>query len=75
MLTSLALCYTPCRLLIKDLAQGAATQVLLATAPAVVSGEYYADCNLQPSHPHAHDRQQAERLWQASEKMLAEAGY
>ncbi|EFJ51803.1 hypothetical protein VOLCADRAFT_79467 [Volvox carteri f. nagariensis] len=49
--------------LAKTIAQGAATQMLLATAPNVVPGEYYSDCNLAPSSPASHDGELGARLW------------
>jgi hypothetical protein len=60
-----------CRPFTKDLPAGAATQVYVATAPAIVSGEYYANCNTHSSHPDAHDRRMAGKLWEASEAMAA----
>jgi hypothetical protein len=57
----------------KSIPQGAATQVYLATSSDVQSGEYYADCNLMPSHPHAHDRALALKLWDVSEAMVLAA--
>jgi hypothetical protein len=56
---------------LQSLAQGAATQTFLATSEAVpaLSGEYFADCNLSPSSPAAHDAALSERLWAMSERM------
>lgn len=66
----------------KSVEQGAATSVLLAASPFVhgVSGRYFEDCNeaevtTDPSlqrgvWPHALDKEDAARLWAASEAML-----
>lgn len=55
----------------KSLGQGAATQTYLATSDEALKngGEYFADCNLNPSSPAAHDMKLAERLWAMSERM------
>ncbi|WIA37711.1 hypothetical protein OEZ86_014595 [Tetradesmus obliquus] len=58
----------------KSIPQGAATEVYLATSPAIKGGEYYADCNISPSTAASHDDELGRRLWQLSEKMLADAG-
>jgi hypothetical protein len=63
--------------------QGAATSVFLATSPWVegVGGRYFADCNeveMVPQRqadfsgiaPYAFDQANADRLWQASQRML-----
>eukprot|EP00877_Chromochloris_zofingiensis_P008212 jgi/Chrzof1/3644/Cz13g03170.t1 len=57
--------------LFKSVAQGAATEVLLATAPGVKGGEYYADCNIFPSLHASHDAVLGQKLWEVSEKLCA----
>jgi NAD(P)-dependent dehydrogenase (short-subunit alcohol dehydrogenase family) len=71
-------------ILFKTPAQGAATSVLLATAPELsgVGGRYFEDCNEAPVVPadfeessgvreYAVDPEAAERLWDESLRMLA----
>ena len=60
-------------LVLKDAAQGAATQCYLAASPAVasVSGQYFADCNPAQPLPITDDAALAARLWEASEKIVA----
>jgi light-dependent protochlorophyllide reductase len=55
----------------KTVAQGAATQVYLATAPpgAVLGGEYYSDANLAVSSVASHSKQLAQQLWDDSEQL------
>ncbi|WP_022927301.1 SDR family NAD(P)-dependent oxidoreductase [Patulibacter americanus] len=65
--------------------QGAATSVFLAVSPLVagVGGRYFEDCNEAPVvariagvhgvMPHALDPDDARRLWDVSEELLAEA--
>ncbi|MBP2703942.1 SDR family NAD(P)-dependent oxidoreductase [Microbispora sp. RL4-1S] len=71
---------------VKDVAQGAATSVLLAASPLVdgVTGAYFEDCQVAGPHvpgvrrgvaAHALDPAKAARLWDLSGAMLAEAGY
>jgi len=60
----------------KTPAQGAATQVYVATSPALedVSGAYFEDCNpvnVSGDH-HMFDAAMAKRLWQEAEKMTGE---
>lgn len=68
----------------KDIAQGAATSVLLAASPLVegVSGRYFEDCNEAAPHQpgvrrgvaaHAVDPERAALLWQVSIDMLTAA--
>jgi len=54
--------------------EGAQTSVYLASAPelAGVSGEYFADCRPHETRALAKDMQQAERLWQVSESLIAQ---
>jgi NAD(P)-dependent dehydrogenase (short-subunit alcohol dehydrogenase family) len=52
----------------KTLAQGAATQVYLATAPelATVGGYYFDNCNIVQAAPHSTDPKEMEKLWYLS---------
>ncbi len=52
-------------------AQGAATQIYLATSPEVeaVSGQYFIKCKPAPSRPESYDRSKAARLWEISAQM------
>jgi NAD(P)-dependent dehydrogenase (short-subunit alcohol dehydrogenase family) len=61
-------------LLLKTIAQGAATSCYLATNPAVagVTGEYFADCNPAQPSAIAGDAGLAARLWEASERIVAQ---
>jgi NAD(P)-dependent dehydrogenase (short-subunit alcohol dehydrogenase family) len=60
-------------LALKSVAEGAATEVYVATRPelAGVSGEYFADCNLAKPRPDANDPALARRLWDVSEEIIA----
>jgi NAD(P)-dependent dehydrogenase (short-subunit alcohol dehydrogenase family) len=60
-------------LALKTVAQGAATQVYVATNPAAagVSGQYFADCNVAPPRRDANDEALAKKLWDVSEKIVA----
>lgn len=60
-------------LAMKSVAQGAATQVYVATHPALagVTGEYFADCNVAKARADAADPALAARLWEVSEKIVA----
>jgi NAD(P)-dependent dehydrogenase (short-subunit alcohol dehydrogenase family) len=55
----------------RSVAQGAATQCYVATAPALenVSGCYFADCNPARMSAHAQDSKMAARLWSVSEEL------
>jgi NAD(P)-dependent dehydrogenase (short-subunit alcohol dehydrogenase family) len=57
----------------KTIAEGAATQVYVATRPelAGVSGEYFADCNIARPTAQGGDAGLAERLWAESEQIAA----
>lgn len=58
----------------KTIPQGAATQVRVATDPALgaISGEYFADCQVAPIlHDRAIDDALAEALWEATEALIA----
>jgi WW domain-containing oxidoreductase len=61
---------------LKSIAEGAATQVYVATHPTLddVSGEYFADCNIAQPNARGRDAALAERLWQESEKIVAQLG-
>jgi NAD(P)-dependent dehydrogenase (short-subunit alcohol dehydrogenase family) len=61
-------------LVLKSVPEGAATQCYVATHPQMegVSGRYWGDCNeWRPNH-HGRDESLAQRLWQASESIVAE---
>ncbi len=59
---------------LKDVPQGAATEVFVATHPSVkdTSGKYFADCNVAPSRKDADDPELAKKLWEVSEKIVSE---
>jgi NAD(P)-dependent dehydrogenase (short-subunit alcohol dehydrogenase family) len=61
-------------LALKSVAQGAATQVYVATHPALsdTTGRFFADCNLAEARPDADDPRLAERLWDVSERIAQE---
>ena len=58
---------------LKTVGQGAATQVLVATHPALasVTGAYFADCAPARTLAHAEDEAQGEALWTWTEALLA----
>jgi len=58
----------------KSVGEGAATQCYVATRPELdgVSGEYFADCNLAQPSAQGRDAALAERLWQESERIVAQ---
>lgn len=58
----------------KSIAEGAATQLYVATRPelAGVTGEYFADCNMAQPSERARDATLAERLWAESEQIVAQ---
>ena len=60
----------------KSPAEGAATQLYVATAPflAEVSGAYFEDCNpvLIEGPNHMTDKAMAERLWSVAQEMTAD---
>jgi NAD(P)-dependent dehydrogenase (short-subunit alcohol dehydrogenase family) len=60
----------------KSIAQGAATQCYVATRPELdgVSGEYFADCNVAQPSSRGRDAALADRLWQESERIVAQLG-
>ncbi|MEP5763164.1 MAG: SDR family NAD(P)-dependent oxidoreductase [Halieaceae bacterium] len=63
-------------LIAKTVAEGAATQTYVATAPALegVSGAYFEDCNpvLIDGPNHVYDRELAQRLWDETLAMVGE---
>jgi WW domain-containing oxidoreductase len=58
---------------LKTIPEGAATQCYVATHPSLagVSGEYFYDCNVQRSSRNGRDLAMAEKLWQATEEIVA----
>lgn len=58
----------------KTIPEGAATQTYLAANPAAatVTGEYYADCNPAKHSRYARDADMAKKLWDVTERILAE---
>ena len=60
----------------KSPAEGAATQLYVATSPALagVSGAYFEDCNpvVVSGEHHIYDAAMASRLWAEAEKMAAD---
>ena len=60
-------------LVLKSVAQGAATEVYVAAHPAVAatSGEYFADCNVAKARPDSEDPALAAKLWEVSERIVA----
>lgn len=61
-------------LVLKSVAQGAATQVYVATHPSLknVSGEYFSDVNIATPRRDALDADLAKKLWELSEKIVRE---
>ncbi len=61
-------------LALKNVGQGAATECYLAVHPAAagVSGKYFADCNEAKSRPDANDPALSAKLWDVSEKIVAQ---
>ncbi len=60
-------------LVLKNVAQGAATEVWAAVHPAAanISGAYLADCNVARPRADADDPALARRLWEVSESIVA----
>jgi len=60
-------------LALKNVAEGAATEVYVATRPelAGVSGQYFADCNRAEPRRDAEDPALARKLWDTSEQIVA----
>jgi NAD(P)-dependent dehydrogenase (short-subunit alcohol dehydrogenase family) len=61
-------------LALKTVAQGAATQVYVATHSALAntSGQFFADCNVARARADTDDAQLAEQLWDVSERISRE---
>ncbi len=61
-------------LVLKNTAQGAATQVYVATHPDAGkhNGLYWSDCNLKTSSAHGRDDAMAAKLWERTQTILAE---
>ena len=57
----------------KTLPQGAATVVYASTASDVPTGSYLEDCAVKETKPHAADDEMAKKLWDETEKLVAEA--
>jgi hypothetical protein len=55
----------------KTIPQGAATEVYVATNPALanVTGKYFVDCNIATPRSDAEDAAIAKRLWEVSEEI------
>ena len=60
------------RVLLKTVAQGAATQVYVATHPSLdkVSGKYFADCNILKARKDTEDPEIAKKLWEVTEEIV-----
>ncbi|MCM0606347.1 MAG: SDR family oxidoreductase [Xanthomonadaceae bacterium] len=60
-------------LFLKSQAQGAATEVYVATHPSLasISGSYFADCNTSQPRSDAEDAELAKKLWDVSENIVA----
>jgi WW domain-containing oxidoreductase len=60
-------------LVLKSVAQGAATEVYVAVHPgaAATSGAYFADCNVARPRADADDPALARRLWEVTERLVA----
>ncbi len=58
---------------LKSVAEGAATEVYVATRPelAAISGQYFADCNVATPRSDAADPVLAKKLWDTSEAIVA----
>jgi WW domain-containing oxidoreductase len=58
----------------RDVRHAAATQALLAASPRVagITGEYWANCQVAPGNPLLADSALAARLWDVSERFVAE---
>jgi WW domain-containing oxidoreductase len=60
-------------LFLKNVHQGAATEVFVATSPKLegVSGKYFADCNVAKARRDAYDPELAKKLWDKSEEIVS----
>lgn len=63
-------------LFLKTIPDGAATEVYVAAHPgaAQTSGQYFADCNPAPSRADGDDAALAKKLWDVTERIVAEVG-
>lgn len=61
-------------LVLKSIAEGAATQCYAATHPSMagVRGKYLADCNESRPGRHGRDPAMAEKLWEVSERIVTD---
>jgi WW domain-containing oxidoreductase len=61
-------------LVLKSTGEGAATQCYLAVHPSVegIAGKYFSDCNVGKSSSRGRDAEMAAKLWDVSEKIVAE---
>ncbi|CAM8980517.1 unnamed protein product [Rhodiola kirilowii] len=61
-----------CKMIIKDVQQGAATTCYVALHPQVkgVTGEYFSNSNLSKAAPHARNKNLAKKLWQFSVNLI-----
>jgi WW domain-containing oxidoreductase len=61
-------------LVLKSIAEGAATQCYLAVHPDVegVAGKYFSDCNVGKSSSRGRDAELAAKLWEVSENIVEE---
>jgi WW domain-containing oxidoreductase len=61
-------------LVLKSTGEGAATQCYLAVHPGVegVAGKYFSDCNVGKSSSRVRDAEMAAKLWDISERIVAE---
>lgn len=57
---------------LKDIPQGTATQVLVATHPELsnIGGKYFSDCQIATPIPQAEDDALAEKLWSMTEEII-----
>lgn len=62
---------------LKSIPVGASTQVYCAVSPDVVKGEFYSDnaVNTFLLHETANKAEHAKKLWDVSEKLLAEKSF
>lgn len=61
-------------LFLKSIPEGAATQTWAAVHPdaADINGEYLADCNVAKTNKYGRDMTLADKLWEATERIVAE---
>jgi len=60
----------------KNVEQGASTQVYVTTSPDVIqhNGAYFADCNVKAKSAHGQNDEMGARLWQVSEEIVNALG-